>query len=584
MQELVGSDTIISLDLFSRVSSSDLPLDDIKLDALNLSTRSYNALKRGGIDSIGELVRLSQSDLARMQGIGAKSHGEIVGNTHDYLERMTKLGQAERLLTTSVLELVGARRLSMISATPASSVNGNLDRQVLVPVPLEEIVAEGCLLDLLASLGLSSSLDIWVLAFGHHLKLDAVFGQALDGISMALPGRWHAQAMMDFHTSIEKTATSHFGLNAWSTSNMASVRSSLSGAFRVELVMKSSPSSKVHWEAFLPDQCLRQRIDWFRHYDKTTGLCAFLRQIAGNSAAHWAHPPVENWGRLPRARPVDAFYYWLSLLEERFSDRDRKIFRRRFGLVSGQRSTLQEVGGEHNITRERVRQIVRRCLRSLLHPARMKYLAPFVYHFDALFERHGGIMTLNEIVRSSVCVREFEGTSSLQAAELLLMGGNKYDALDHRPAYDNLGNKALSGVTWHINTINPGEIARVRETAKRLVAAYPLKYDSEELVEIVSSSINSVDREVVRASLRTCQELRGPASGHGPLISRQARLTTYEMAAIALRELLVPASHRAIHKKMCEIFPDRHIDTRTLRNVLSSDRFRMVDRGIYALR
>jgi hypothetical protein len=388
--------------------------------------------------------------------------------------------------------------------------------------------------------------------------------------------------MMNFHTNIEAIPASHSAETAFSASSTVPDVQSLFDFLRVELVIKASPSSEVHWEALLPYQCLNQRIVWFRDDDKTTGLCTFLRQIADNNVVHWANPPVANWESLPSSQAVDTFYCWLSLLESKVSKRDYEIFRYRFGLVSGERMTLQEVGSECKITRERVRQIVNRCLKSLLHPTRRRYLIPFISHFDELFEKHGGIMTLNEIVNSCVFFKEFVGVSPLQAAELLLIGCKKYNALDHHPIKDKLSSMAAGWVTWHINEINPEEIKSARETAKHLISISLLRYDSDELVDQVSS-LSNINRELVRASLRTCQELQNSKLKYIHLVNGEKYLTMYQMATVALKELLVPASFNVIHKKICEIFPGQNVNIRTLRNTLNSGRFRIIDRGIYGL-
>jgi hypothetical protein len=77
----------------------------------------------------------------------------------------------------------------------------------------------------------------------------------------------------------------------------------------------------------------------------------------------------------------------------------------------------------------------------------------------------------------------------LQVAELLLVGCKKYNALDHDPIKDDLNNMALRWVTWHVNEIDPVVIKNARETAKHLVSTYPLRYNSDETVDIVSSII-----------------------------------------------------------------------------------------------
>ena len=145
-----------------------------------------------------------------------------------------------------------------------------------------------------------------------------------------------------------------------------------------------------------------------------------------------------------------------------------------------------------------------------------------------------------------------------------------------------MSNVAAQSVKNKMNEINPAAIKRARETAKHLVSISPLRYDSDELVDVVSSSSN-IDKELVRASLRTCRELRNSKLGYIHLVNGKKYLTMHQMATIALKELLVPASCNVIHKKICEIFPGQNVNIQTLRNTLNSGRFKIIDRGIYAL-
>jgi RNA polymerase primary sigma factor len=57
--------------------------------------------------------------------------------------------------------------------------------------------------------------------------------------------------------------------------------------------------------------------------------------------------------------------------------RQRIVLSLRFGLVDGQPRTLEEIGGELKVTRERVRQIEADALKKMRHPARLQQLAAF---------------------------------------------------------------------------------------------------------------------------------------------------------------------------------------------------------------
>ncbi len=73
------------------------------------------------------------------------------------------------------------------------------------------------------------------------------------------------------------------------------------------------------------------------------------------------------------------------LLREQLKDvlktltpREEKVLRLRFGLDDGRNRTLEEVGKEFNVTRERIRQIEAKALRKLRHPSRSKKLRDFL--------------------------------------------------------------------------------------------------------------------------------------------------------------------------------------------------------------
>ena len=81
--------------------------------------------------------------------------------------------------------------------------------------------------------------------------------------------------------------------------------------------------------------------------------------------------------------PADAAAF--TLLKEQLlevlgtlTDREQKVLRLRFGLDDGRARTLEEVGKEFNVTRERIRQIEAKALRKLRHPSRSKKLRDYL--------------------------------------------------------------------------------------------------------------------------------------------------------------------------------------------------------------
>ena len=63
---------------------------------------------------------------------------------------------------------------------------------------------------------------------------------------------------------------------------------------------------------------------------------------------------------------------------ETLTPREKKVLELRFGIADGRTRTLEEVGKEFNVTRERIRQIEAKALRKLRHPSRSKKLRDFL--------------------------------------------------------------------------------------------------------------------------------------------------------------------------------------------------------------
>ena len=89
---------------------------------------------------------------------------------------------------------------------------------------------------------------------------------------------------------------------------------------------------------------------------------------------------IEDRRALP---PVDAATKWL--LKEQINEvlstltpREQRVLQLRFGLDDGRSRTLEEVGKEFNVTRERIRQIEAKALRKLRHPSRSRKLKDYL--------------------------------------------------------------------------------------------------------------------------------------------------------------------------------------------------------------
>ena len=93
--------------------------------------------------------------------------------------------------------------------------------------------------------------------------------------------------------------------------------------------------------------------------------------------------------------PVPADAATFTLLKEQLeevlgtlTEREQKVLTLRFGLEDGRARTLEEVGKEFNVTRERIRQIEAKALRKLRHPSRSRKLKDYLEQHDEIIEEN----------------------------------------------------------------------------------------------------------------------------------------------------------------------------------------------------
>ena len=89
---------------------------------------------------------------------------------------------------------------------------------------------------------------------------------------------------------------------------------------------------------------------------------------------------VEDRATIPPAEAAsrELLKAQLSKVLSELSDRERRVILLRFGLEDDRPRTLEEVGKEFNLTRERIRQIEAKALRKLRHPSRSRKLKDYL--------------------------------------------------------------------------------------------------------------------------------------------------------------------------------------------------------------
>ena len=80
----------------------------------------------------------------------------------------------------------------------------------------------------------------------------------------------------------------------------------------------------------------------------------------------------------PGARIAGTEFWHFVEVARALDARERAVLEQRFGLVDGYSRTLEEVGRQFKVTRERIRQIEAKALRKMRHPTRIRHLQGFL--------------------------------------------------------------------------------------------------------------------------------------------------------------------------------------------------------------
>lgn len=84
--DLFEEDTILEeVENVSSIDSQNTDFNKLPLDVLNLSCRTYNCLKRAGVDNLGDLLEISDVDLHKIRNLGVKSIKEIILKRNEVL-------------------------------------------------------------------------------------------------------------------------------------------------------------------------------------------------------------------------------------------------------------------------------------------------------------------------------------------------------------------------------------------------------------------------------------------------------------------------------------------------------------------
>jgi hypothetical protein len=367
----------------------------------------------------------------------------------------------------------------------------------LEPSSLNDVLMNTDLVNILASFGLENTLDIWILGFGERISQKREFTSLLQKIAHDFLSQSGIQNEVYYQTRIESTSGQYLS----------------SDSIRVLLSMKVSEDNVVYWETLFKD-CSLSLEDILGLNDELTEAqlsAFFISKIQSKEiqVKHWCQPCLTSWDNvLPKPTNV-LFVKWLSSASR--SSRDLAICVERLGLKSGQRKTLEEVGAQFDITRERVRQITKRFLSRLSHPSRWILLNPFRIKLKKIFHENGGIMTLKEVSDDLQFRSDLLGYIPLLTIEIMLSCCGMFRAFEYD--YETgFGASDISSVTWYFKEIEAGNIQKIRRLTSDYVDKDPCHYCLKELINRIHVE-TALPIELVKASLRTYKMIEQDSSG-----------------------------------------------------------------------
>lgn len=271
----------------------------------------------------------------------------------------------------------------------------------------------------------------------------------------------------------------------------------------------------------------------------------------------------------------------LRLLFAELSDREQQVLTRRFGLSGDEPQTLEMIGQQFGVTRERVRQIETGGIKKLrkvdVAQGHLKQVESVLYQ---VLHQHGGVMEQEHLLDS---VLDHRSDSEQHRAILVFLIerllAEKLDRFYHPEQYH---------ASWKLVT---AEEARIETLLSQLVSVIDSHGEPIEEDLLVAKTLEALDEEIheriVRSHLRISRKLKQNIFGHWGKVDWNS-ITPKRMndkIYLVLKHVAKPMHFTEIAEKINELkFDHKTAYPATVHNELILDeKYVLVGRGIYAL-
>jgi hypothetical protein len=259
-------------------------------------------------------------------------------------------------------------------------------------------------------------------------------------------------------------------------------------------------------------------------------------------------------------------------------ERQKELILRRFGLVTGQRETLESIGKSYGITRERVRQIEADGMNRLKRPEILRITSPLFDYFQDYLKRQGGLKR-EDILLENLGKDKFKP----QVFFLLILGESFFGYKETKEFYP----------FWTINQeLIPFFQKLINETIeifqKELKPLLKKEFLEVKLKDSKISLEKKIDSQFVLSSLEISKKIEENPFGEIGLVNWPEinPRGVKDRAYLVLKKEKKPLHFQEITEKINQLkfYSEKPTLIQTVHNELIKDqRFVLVGRGIYAL-
>lgn len=266
-----------------------------------------------------------------------------------------------------------------------------------------------------------------------------------------------------------------------------------------------------------------------------------------------------------------------ELLSNLPKERLRDVIERRFGLEDGKRETLETVGQDYGITRERVRQIESDAFRILTERQSIAILKPIFEYLDKLFEEHDHLIGEEKLLSSITGISETHPSRS--ALILVLTLGKSYQRFaECNRFYPH----------WVTKKTARKVIEKIVDYLTKHLGQKNQVYPVSDILNLLSSKHSDIPGNTILNALDISKEIDENIFGelglsHWPEINPKG---VRDKAYLVLKKETEPRHFTEITDLINKAnFASRQAFPQTVHNELIKDeRFVLVGRGMYALR